>query len=146
MGALAGAGFRASACQETGAAKNGATLRRIEGNGRLLAALGALHGDLYTLAYPRSLGCGDGRQSFVLGLLAWLAALGLVPQSLVLKKELLARRPDKTLSAIDAVERAVFELRFGMAPFAVRAARHLYLCHDENPPTDKRFVATGFGG
>jgi hypothetical protein len=93
-----------------------------------------LHGYLYALAHAGCLRCGNGRQSFVLGLLAGLAALGLVPQTLVLKKELFARRPDKTLSAVYAVERAIFKLRIGVAPFAVRVARHLYLCHDENPP------------
>jgi hypothetical protein len=100
----------------------------------LLAALRALHGDLYTLSYARGVRGSNRCQSFVLGLLAWLAALRLVPQSLVLKKELFASCPDKILAAVNTPERAVFKLGLGMAPFAVRAARHLYLCHDENFP------------
>jgi hypothetical protein len=104
----------------------------------LLAALRALHRNLYTLSHTGGLRGGNRRQSLVLGLLAWLAALRLVSQSLILEKELFASCPDKILSAVNTPERAVFKLRFGMAPFAVRAARHLYLCHDETPPTDKR--------
>ena len=135
---LAGASFHATTCEKTGAAKNRTTLRRIEGDGRLLAALRTLHGDFYTLPYARCLRGGNGRQSFILGLLARLTAFRLIPQTLVLKEELLAGRPDKILSAIHALERAVLKLRLGVAPFTVRAARGFYLCHDENSPTDMR--------
>jgi hypothetical protein len=101
-----------------------------------LAALSALHGDFYALPDARSLRSGNRCQSLILGLLAGLATLGLIPQTLVLKEELFASRPDKTLSAIHAPERAVLKLRLRVAPFTIRAFHYLYLCHDEKSPTD----------
>lgn len=76
----------------------------------MLSTLRALHGNLYALTYARGLGGSNRRQSLVLGLLAWLAALWLIPQTLILKKELLAGCPDETLSTVYAVERAIFKL------------------------------------
>ena len=64
--------------EKAGAAENGASLRRVKGNSRLLSALRALHGDFDALADTRSLRGGNGCESLVLGLLAGLATFRLV--------------------------------------------------------------------
>ena len=116
---LSGAGALAVARQEAGAAVDGAALRRIEGHCGLLPALRALDRDLYALSHAGSLRGGDGREALVLGLLAWLAALGLILQTLVVKEDLLARRPDKIISTVDTLNRAVIEFRLRMTPLPV---------------------------
>ena len=114
-------------CEEAGAAVHGSPLRRVERHGRLLTALRALHRDLNALAYTGSLRGGDGGETFVLGLLAGLTPLGLVLQALVMKKDLLASRPDKIISAVDALDRPVLELHFRMTPLPIGCACDLSL-------------------
>lgn len=114
-------------CEEAGATVNRSTLRWIEGDRGLLAALGALNGDLYPLPNAGGLCGGDGGETFVLGLLAGLATLGLVLQSFIMKEDLLAGRPDEILSAVNTLDRAIFEFRLRVTPFSVRTIRGLSL-------------------
>ncbi len=85
-GGLAAVSVCVAADDEAGATEDGAALRWVERDGRLLSALRALDGDFDALPRARGLRGGDCRQSLVLGLLAGLAALRLVPQSLVVKE------------------------------------------------------------
>src|SRR5919205_3343369 len=107
-----------AAAEEAGAAEDGAALRRVEGDGRLLPALRAQHRDLDALADAGGLRGGDSRQPLVLRQLAGLAALRLVLQALVVKEELLARRPVELLSAIDAEDQAIHELNLHLYPIS----------------------------
>lgn len=104
----------AVAREEAGTAINGAALRWIKGHCRLLSALRALHCHFDSLAYTGCLRGSDRRQTFVLGLLAGLTPLGFVLQILVVKKDLLASRPDEILAAVYAFDRAVFKLRLSL--------------------------------
>jgi hypothetical protein len=85
----------------------------------LLAALGALDRDFNPLANAGSLRGGDGGQSLVLRLLAGLASLRLVLQAFVMKKNLLASRPDEILSAINTLNVAIIKLHLALTPFAI---------------------------
>jgi hypothetical protein len=84
-----------------------------------LSALRALDRDFDALADASGLRGGDGREAVVLGLLAGLAALGLVLQTLVVEKDLLASRPSEILTAIDAAYRTVVELRLDLIPLSI---------------------------
>jgi hypothetical protein len=114
-----------AADHKAGAAVDGATLRRIKRDGRLLAALSTLDCDFDALAHARSLRGGDGCEPFVLRLLARLATLRLVSQALVVKKELLASRPDEFLPAVNADYGAILELYFHLIPLSVGRRRYL---------------------
>ena len=107
-------GVSATRSEEAGAAIDWPPLRRIKRHRRLLAALGALNGDLDTLADSGRLSRRDRSQSLVLGLLAWLTTLWFVLQSLIVKEDLLAAGPCKTVAAVDAFYRAIFILDFGV--------------------------------
>jgi len=50
------------------------------------------------------------RQAFILRLLASLAPLGFVSQSLVMEKDLFTCSPEKRFAAIDATYRAILKL------------------------------------
>jgi hypothetical protein len=113
--------------EKTGATIDWTTLRGVEGNCGLLTALCALHRNLYPLAHAGSLRRCDRREALVLGLLAWLAALGFILQTLVVKKDLLAASPGKILPAVNALNRAILELHFRMAPLSVRRTRYFSL-------------------
>src|SRR5215210_1488647 len=117
-----------AAAEEAGATVDGATLRGVEGDGRLLPALRALNRDLYPLADAGGLCGGDGGQPLVLRLLAGLAALGLVLQPLVVEEELLAARPDEILSAVDAKDRAILELSLHHGPVSLGVGRRNLCC------------------
>jgi hypothetical protein len=129
-----------AACQKTGTTINGASLRRIKGNGCLLSALGTLDRNLYALAHACGLRGGNGGETFVLRLLAGLATLRLVLETLVVKEDLLACCPDEIISAIHTLDGAILKLRFRLAPLTIRFARDLNLCH-VGIPTDVRLDA-----
>ena len=109
----------AVAREEAGAAVNRAALRWIEGHCRLLAALRALNGNFNTLTNAGGLRGGNGREPFVLGLLAWFAPLRFVLQTFVVKENLLSSRPDEIVSTVNAFNRTVFEFRLRMTPLPV---------------------------
>jgi hypothetical protein len=111
---FAGAGVGSPSGQEARTAVDRPPLRGIEGHGCLLSALGTLHRDFDTLANSRRLCCRYRSQAFVLGLLARLATLGFILQSLVVKKDLLASSPDKVLATVDTLDGAIFEMCFGL--------------------------------
>src|SRR5712692_7602428 len=96
---------------EAGTTVDRPPLRRIKRHCRLLAALSTGHVDFDFLLNSGSLRRGDSRQSIVLGLLAGLASLGLVLQTLVVKKNLLTYGPHKLFAAIDASDRPVRKFR-----------------------------------
>ena len=58
-----------------------------------------------------NLGRGNRRQSIILGLFAGFAALGFVLQTLVMKEDLFANRPNEWLAAIDAGDRSILKVR-----------------------------------
>lgn len=78
-----------------------------------MSALRALHGNLDALPHSRRLRRGDSSEAFILRLLAGFASLGLVLQSLVMKKGLLPRRPDEMLTTVYALDRAIRMFDFG---------------------------------
>jgi hypothetical protein len=92
----------------------------------LLTALRAIDGHLDALAHPGGLCGGDGGEPLVFRLLTGLAPLRFVPQALVVKKYLFAGRPNKILSTVNALNGAVLELHFGVAPLSV--CSFCYLC------------------
>jgi hypothetical protein len=106
--------------QETGAAIDGASLRRIERHSRLLSALSALHGDFYPLPDAGCLRGGNGCEAFILSRLAWFASLRLVLQTFVVEEDLFARRPDEIISTINTLYRAVIEFSLRLTPLPVR--------------------------
>ena len=112
----------AAACEKAGAAEDGATLRGVKRNGRLLTALRAVDGNFDALADTRSLCGGNGGQTLVLCLLAGLAAFRLVLQTLVVKEDLLAASPDEVFVTVNATDVAVLIFGFGVRPFAIRLA------------------------
>ena len=112
----------ATSSQEAGAAVNGPPLRRIKGHRCLLSALRALHRDFDALTDSGRLSRRDRRQSLVLCLLAGLTTLGFVLQSLIVKEDLLAARPDKVVTAIDAFYRSICKLAVG--PTLIRGCFH----------------------
>ena len=85
----------------------------------MLRALRALHGDFNSLADTGGLRGGNGCEPFILGLLAWFAALGFVLQTFVVKENLLASRPGEILSAVNTLDWAVFEFCLRMTPLPV---------------------------
>jgi hypothetical protein len=105
--------------EKAGTAEDRATLRRVERDGRLLAALRTLHGDFDALPHPCGLRGGDGGQPLILGLLAGLATLRLVPQSLVVKEELFTSRPDEILTTINAEYRTILKFYLHLIPLCV---------------------------
>ena len=76
-----------------------------------MGALRADYGDFDPLAHTGSVRRRDGRQSLILCLLANLATLWGVLQSLIVKKYLFAGSPQKALTTVDALE--VFVMKFG---------------------------------
>lgn len=90
--------------QKARSAKYRSALRRIERHGGLLPALSALDGNFNSLTNTGCLRCRYCGQTFVLGLLAWLATLRLVLQALVVKEDLFTTRPDKVLAAVNAFD------------------------------------------
>jgi hypothetical protein len=106
--------------QETGSAIDWASLRWIERHCRLLSALGALHRNFYPLPDAGCLRGGNGCESFILSRLAGFAALRLVLQTFVVKEDLLSRRPDKIISTVNTLNRAVIEFRLRLTPLPVR--------------------------
>jgi hypothetical protein len=127
-GGLAAVPVRVAIDEEACAAEDGAALRRVERDGRLLAALRALHGDFDALSHPCGLCGGDGSQPLVLGLLAGLATLRLVPQTLVVKEELFTSRPDEILTAINAEYRSILKLYLHLIPLRVSLRRRNLYC------------------
>lgn len=113
--------------EKTGTAIDWATLRGVKGHCGLLSALRALDGDFDALAHAGCLCGGDGREAFVLGLLAGLTSLGFVLKTLVVKKDLFASSPNKILSTINALDIAILEFHLGMAPLSIRRACGLCL-------------------
>jgi hypothetical protein len=77
----------------------------------LFPALGAGDGNFDPLFDSGNLGCGDRCQPIVLGLFARLATFRLVLQTFVVKKDLLAGRPNERLAAIDASDRSILKVR-----------------------------------
>jgi hypothetical protein len=124
---VAALALHAAICEEARAAVNGSPLRRVERHSRLLTALCALHRDLDTLADTGGLGGGNGGETFVLGLLAGLAPLGLVLQAFVMKEDLLPARPDEIISAINTLDRPILELHLRMTPLPIGCACDLSL-------------------
>jgi hypothetical protein len=104
-------GAHRSRGKEAGSAIDWSSLRRIERDGGLFAALSAGHSHLNSLLDSGNLGRGNRRQSIILGLFAGFAALGFVLQTLVVKEHLLANRPDEWLTAIDACDRSILKVR-----------------------------------
>ena len=97
-----GRGTHRAAGEKARPAINRASLRRIERNSGLFAALGAGYGYFNTLLDTGHLGRRDCRQSIILGLFAGSASLRLILQAFVVKEDLLAGSPNKWLAAIDA--------------------------------------------
>jgi signal transduction histidine kinase len=95
-----------------------------------LAALSAGHVHFYFLFSSRNLGRGDSRQAIVLGLLARLAPLGLVLQTLVVEENLLAHGPHELFTAIDASDRSIRKFR----RVAVRRSLRLNVWHEFTSP------------
>ena len=89
----------------------------------MLVALGAVDGNFDALSHTGGLRGGDGGEAFILGLLARLAALRFVLQSLVMKEDLLPGRPDEILTAVDTVYGAILEFHLRMAPLSIGSAR-----------------------
>ena len=106
-------GVLSFAGEEAGTAVDRSALRGIEGYCRLLSALSALDRDFYSLPDSGGLCRGNSSQSLILSLLAGLATLGLILQSLVMKEGLLARRPDEILIAVYTPDGAIRVLNFG---------------------------------
>jgi hypothetical protein len=77
----------------------------------LFTALGACDGNFDPLFDSGNVGRGDRRQPIILRLFAWLAALRLVLETLVVKEDLLAGGPNEWLGAIDASDRSVLKIR-----------------------------------
>ena len=110
--------------QEACATENGPALRRIERYRCLLSALCALNRNLYALTNSRRLSRGNCGQPFVLCLLAAFTPLGLVLQSLVVKKDLFSSSPDEVFSAVNALDVAIVKLAIG---FNLRTPGFFYL-------------------
>jgi hypothetical protein len=110
--------------KETRSAIDGPALRWIERNSCLLAALGAGHRHFNTLLDSRNLSGRYRRQAIILGLLARLAALWFVLQTLVVEKYLFAAGPNKRLVAIDASDRSILKVRRLFASFISIAVWH----------------------
>jgi hypothetical protein len=112
-------GCAVAARQKAGTTEDRAALRRVERDGRLLAALSAVDRDFDPLADAGSLGGSDGSEALVFGLLAWFAPLRLVLQTFVVKEDLLAARPDEVVAAVDTLDRAVFKFHLCLTPLPV---------------------------
>jgi hypothetical protein len=76
----------------------------------LLTALGAGNSNLDPLFDSGNLSSRDGRQPIVLCLFAWLTTFRFVLQTFVVKKDLLAGRPNERLVAVYAVDRSILKL------------------------------------
>jgi hypothetical protein len=100
----------------------------------LLAALSA--GDVYFnfLFDSGNLRRGDSGQTIVLGVLAGLATLGFVLQTLVVKENLLAHGPDELSTAIDASDGSIREFRC----LAIRRLLQLNIWHAVHLPAGLR--------
>jgi hypothetical protein len=109
----------AMACEEAGAAVDRTALRGIKRHRGLLAALRALNRNLNPLANTGSLRGGNRSEPFVLGLLARFASLGFILQTLVVKEDLLASRPDEIISAINTFDRTVVKFHLRLTPLPV---------------------------
>jgi hypothetical protein len=90
----------------------------------------ALHRYLNALSHSRRLRRRNCSQTFVLGLLARLATLWFVFESLVVEEYLLARSPDKVFVAVNAPDRTVLILAF-LNSFHYLNGFHM--CHDLLP-------------
>ena len=112
--------------KEARAAKNRASLRWIEGNRRLLAALSALHRNFYALSHSRGLRSRNSSQAFILGLFARLASLWFVFEALVVEKYLLSRSPNKVLVTVYALDCPI--LIFTIVS-RFQCCRRFHLCH-----------------
>ena len=97
--------------EETRPAIDGATLRRIKGDGGLFAALGAGHSHFNPLLDSGNLGRGYRREPIVLSLFAGLTTFWFVLQAFVVKKYLFADSPNEWLTAIDACDRSILKVR-----------------------------------
>jgi hypothetical protein len=96
--------------------------------------LRAIDRDLDALANPGSLRGGDGGETFVLGLLAGLAAFRLVLQAFIVKENLLASRPDEILSTVNTMNIAIIELHLGVTPLSIGpVCSGVCLRHFKNP-------------
>ena len=93
--------------EKAGAAIDGASLRRVERYGGLLAALGAGHSYFNPLLGPGSLGRRDCRQPIIFCMFAGLATFRFVLQTFVVEKNLLAGGPNECLATIDAGNRSI---------------------------------------
>lgn len=123
----------AASGQEAGATINRATLRRVKGNGRLLPALRALHGHLYSLAHAGRLRRGNRGEPLILGLLTGLTSFGFVFEPFVVEENLFAGSPDEHLAAIHALDTAILEVGLGGSPFSLDLIFLLYLLHSVCP-------------
>jgi hypothetical protein len=83
--------------------------------------------DLDPLANTGGLGGSYSSETFILGLLAWLASLGFVLQSFIVKEDLLASRPDEILSAVNTLDRTIIEFRLRVTPLSIRTVCDLSL-------------------
>jgi len=95
-----------------------------------LTTLSALNRNFDALAHSRRLRSRDGREAFVLGLLARFASFRFVLEALVVEEYLLSGSPDKVLVTIYASYCTVLiltiEIRF-------QSGRGFHLCHDLTP-------------
>jgi len=78
---------------EAAAAEDGPALRRVERNGRLFPALGALGVNLYLVRLTCRLRHFNGGKAAVLGTLAFFTPLGRIQKVLFVKERLLAGGP-----------------------------------------------------
>jgi hypothetical protein len=122
----------ALACEETGAAVDGASLPRVEGHGGRLATLRAHDGNFDATTNAFSLRRHDRGDALVLRLLAWFTSFRRVLQPLITEEDLFACRPDELLSAIYTFDDAISEFHLDFVPFSVDSTIPLHL-HTPSP-------------
>jgi hypothetical protein len=111
----------------TRAAKNRATLRRVKGNGRSLVAAGAKNGDFDSLFDAGGLSRADCSYPVVFVAFAVTAAFRRILQTFIAEKNLLADRPEKFPSAVDAGNLSVVKIGFVRANFLLRFFKNIEL-------------------
>jgi hypothetical protein len=77
----------------------------------LFSAQCAGHSYFNALLDSGNLSRGNRGQSIILGLFAGFATFGFVLQTLVMKEDLLANRPNEWLTAIDTRDRSILKFR-----------------------------------
>ncbi len=96
--------------QKAGTAKNRTTLRRIKGNSRITVAFSAVNGDFYFLFDAGFGGIENSIKPVSFRLFAVLAAFRRILQTFVAEEYLLANRPNKVLTAINASNIFIFNI------------------------------------